>query len=103
VPTEGGETVTTTRRRRRPAVNRDDLEAAAVAAAAAAGLRLAGPALTATLVTRCSPKDREAIAELAAARGMSVAEHVRSRALAPLTREEIEAARVAADARRAAS
>lgn len=64
------------------------------AAAAAAGLRVTRPLSTATLpAARCSPAERETAEQLAAARGITLAEHIRTRATMPLTSDELEAAR----------
>ena len=64
------------------------------AAAAAAGLRLTRPLSTSNLpAVRCSPAERQTAEELAAARGLKLAEHIRTRATMPLTSDELEAAR----------
>ena len=58
-------------------------------AAAAAGLKLSPQARRAWLPpARCSEDDRALAAQLAAARGLSLSEHIRTRALAPLTDAE---------------
>ena len=54
------------------------------AAAAAAGLRVARPFLTSTLPrVRCTPEERKRAEELAKAAGVSLAEHIRTRATTP--------------------
>jgi hypothetical protein len=54
------------------------------AAAASAGLRVARPFLTSTLPrVRCTPEERERAEQLAVAAGISLAEHIRRRAIAP--------------------
>jgi hypothetical protein len=64
------------------------------AAAAAAGLRVTRQLSTATLpAVRCSPAERETVEQLAAARGLKLAEHIRTRAIAPLTPSELAAAK----------
>ncbi len=66
-------------------MRRRDLEAAA----AAGGMKLAPAPRTATLpATRCTDVERDMVADLAARRGISIAEHIRTRAIAPLTEEE---------------
>ncbi len=70
-------------------MRRRDLEAAA----AAAGMKLAPAPRTATLpAARCTEVERDMIEDLARRRGISIAEHIRRRAIAPLTEEERAAA-----------
>ena len=59
-------------------------------AAAAVGMRLTREFSTAVLpAVRCTPAERARVEELSAARGMALAEHIRTRAIAELTPAEL--------------